>query len=182
MEKDKIVVHFRERMITLHFEELDSDIDIDDLVSIHYDNLIGEILTISHLMNRVGWLKAEAQDAVRQAKLEMDIYEAELKERYRRSGVTVMTDVKGNQKHKTPTKDEVDNSVLFDAGYIAKRKRLYRIEKEHDYIDSLYWAVKSKDQKINRIADHLKPEEYEQEIVEGRVNGIMINVHRKLIK
>lgn len=181
MEKDNIKIHFRNKIVTLHFEELDSDIDIDDLVAIHYDNLIGEILTISALMNRVGWLKAEAQESVRVANMELQIYEAEAKERYRRNSKEVTTDYKGNQKVKYATKDEVDNSVLMDEGYQNKRKRTIRIQKELDYIDSLYWAVKSKEGKINRIADHLKPEEYEQEIVEGVVNGIMIKAHKKLI-
>jgi len=180
-DKDNIVIHFKERIVTLHFEPIDSDIDIDDLVKIHYDNLIGEILTIATLMNRVGWLKAEAQDAVRQSSFELQIYEADIKEQYRRNSRSTSSDSKGNQKVKYATKDEVDNSVLQDPGYVNKRKQTMRIQKEYDYIDSLYWAVKSKDQKINRIADHLKPEEYEQEIVTGVVNGIMINVHRKLI-
>ena len=181
-EKDQIVIHFKEKMVTLHFEPLDADIDVDDLLRIHYENLMGEILTISPLMNRVGWLKAEAQGAVKSANLELQIYEAEAKELFRKNSKVVGKDYKGNDKFKWATKDEVDNSVFGDQTYLKKRRRVIRIEKEYEYIDSLYWAVKSKEGKLNRIADHLKPEEFEKDLVAGKINGFMIKAHEKLIK
>jgi hypothetical protein len=180
-EKEKIVVHFKEKIVTLHFDQFDADVDVDDLVRIHYDNLMGEILTISALLNRVGWLRAEAQDAVRRANLQLDIAEATAKENYRKGSLKQTTDYKGNPKYSYATKDEVDNSILKDENYIKLRERTLRIEKEYDYMDSLYWAVKSKDQKLNRIADNLKPEEFEREMIEGKINGIMIKFHKKLI-
>lgn len=179
MEKESIIIHLQHKMVALHFTPFDSDVDVDDLVQIHYDNLIGEILTVSALLNRVGWLKAEAQDAVRRATLDLEIEEAQGKERYRKATRYTTTDAKGNAKIKNVTKDEVDNAIVLDPEYQRVRNRLLRIEKEYDYIDSLYWAVKSKDQKLNRIADSLKPEDYEKDIVEGMVNSFMIKVHKK---
>ena len=181
MEKDTIVIHFKSKMITLSFEEFDTDIDIDELVKIHYDNLMGEILTISALLNKVGWLKAEAQDSVRQASLDLAILEAQTKEHYRKTNTVKTQDAKGNAKIKAPTQNEVDNMITTDENCIKTKKRLFRVEKEYDYVDSLYWAVKSKDQKLNRIADSLKPEEYERDIVEGKINGILIKAHKKTI-
>tara|TARA_R100000734_G_C3314476_1_gene106081 strand:- start:271 stop:801 length:531 start_codon:yes stop_codon:yes gene_type:complete len=173
MQKTKYNIHLKEKIVTLLLEEFDSDVDVDELVKIHYDNMLGELLTVSSLMNKVGWLKADAHDSVREAKLQLEIHTANIKEKYRKEAVKIV-----NEKSKAPTKDEVDNSVYNDKRYLELRHSVLRLEKEYEYIDAFYWGVKSKDQKLNRIADQLKPEEYRESIVEGSVNGVMIKLNK----
>ena len=56
-----------------------------------------------------------------------------------------------------------------------------RLQKQRDIINSLYWAVKSKDDKLNRLTDKIRPEEFEKEIVESEINGIIIRIQNKAI-
>ena len=92
------------------------------------------------------------------------------------------TDSKGNPKIAKPTVQELDNAVIKDPAIQNLRKRHIRIEKEYKYIDSLYWAVKSKDDKLNKITQHLIPKDFEEEIIEGVINGVMIKKAKALIK
>lgn len=174
MAKSKHTFHLKEKIVTLLLEEFDVDVDVDELVKIHYDNLLGELLTVSSLMNKVGWLKADAHDALRDAKLQLEIHTATIKEKYRLEAVKIV-----NEKSKAPTKDEVDNSVYKNKKYLELRQAVLRLEKEYEYIDAFYWGVKSKDQKLNRIADQLKPEDYKDSIVEQSLNGVMIKLNQK---
>ena len=59
--KDAIVLHLGENPVVLLSEPFNSDIDVDALTRIDYTNLIGEMVTISALMNKVGNLRAEAE-------------------------------------------------------------------------------------------------------------------------
>lgn len=183
MSKEHVIIPFKDKMVKIIFEDFDEQIDVDELTTIDWTNLYAEIVTIPALMNRVGLWKAEAENQYSSFKLECDIYSAKQAEYYRKTLVTRSTDTKGNPKVKYPTKDQVDNAVLLDSGVVLKRKKLIRLKKEADYMDALYWAVKSKEMKINRISENmgLSPEEFEKELVEGKFNGVIVRVKNKLI-
>ncbi|NCB03017.1 MAG: hypothetical protein EOM67_12745, partial [Spirochaetia bacterium] len=53
-----IKIPIGDKIIVLKQEEFDTDINMDDITQIQYDNLYGEIVTVSALMNRIGILKA----------------------------------------------------------------------------------------------------------------------------
>ena len=58
---------------------LDTDIDIDDLIKIDYHNILGEILTFSVIMNRIGNFRAEMEELMEEAKVEVEIKKASRK-------------------------------------------------------------------------------------------------------
>lgn len=176
--KEKVTVHLNEKIITLYFDELDQEIDVDDLTKIHYDNLYGEMVTVSVLLNRMGLLKAEAQNALSEADLDYRIYKAQIAEMFRKNSVSQSKS--GSAKY--PTKDEVDNLTIQDKGVQNRKKIVIRKQKEFDYMDSLYWAVKSKDTKLNRLIEKIVPSEFEKQIVEEKINGMYVRVSDKLIK
>ena len=76
MSVEKSVVEINNKIITFFHQPFDAEVDMDQLTMIHYYNLVGEIITIPTLMNRVGVLKAEADNAVRETKLAHKILEA----------------------------------------------------------------------------------------------------------
>lgn len=184
MSKEIVQIAFKDKIINLHFEEFDDDIDIDQLTTLNYTNLHAEIVTIPALMNRVGMWKAEAENSYSNFKLDQEIYAARRAENYRKTLTTRTSDSKGNDKVRFPTKDQVENAVLLDEGVQLRRKKLLRLKKEADYMDALYWAVKSKEMKLNRISENMgfAPEDFEKELVEGKFNGIMIRPKSKAIK
>ena len=184
---EKVLVHLTNSILTLSFEMMEGDVDVDDLTKIHYENLFGELVTVSALLNKIGLIKAEAEEIHSLKKLELEIYKAETNKRLRREIVenggkiriveksqgTIVSDVliKG-------TEDAIENAIILDEGYQIKKKNEIKAFKDFSYIDSLYWAIQSKDKKLNNLMREVTPEDFEKEIVEGVINGILIKRHK----
>jgi hypothetical protein len=70
---------------------------------------------------------------------------------------------------------------LLDNRYIVKKKNYLKVVKQQDYVDSLYWSAKSKDGKLDKLTDRLRPEEFNTEILTERINGVLIKKSKNLI-
>lgn len=160
------------RIAVLRLQSFDTEVDVDDILRIDYSNIMGEILTFPLMFNRIANLKAEQESIVSEAKMDMEIFEAQLREQYRKSFV---------EEGKKPTIDSVNDAVLMDAKYRVKKKNYFSVQKNYAYLDALYWSAQSKDTKLNRLSEKLRPEEFEKELLEGTVNGIMIKISKKVI-
>jgi len=176
-----IKIPLENKIVVLKVTDFDGEIDVDDILKIDYSNILGEILTFPVLLNRLGLLLADAEDMVKHTKFDLEVYRAELKERYKKN-LRKVDGSGGAAKMKAPTNDEVEWSVLQDTGNNLKSKKLFKVEKYRDYLNSLYWSAKSKDDKLNKISEKLRPSEFEDEIMEGTINGIMIKCFDKLTK
>ena len=49
------------------------------------------------------------------------------------------------------------------------------LESKRDKLESLFWAIRSKDQKLNNLLPKVVPKEFFQELVEGKVNSFLIH-------
>jgi hypothetical protein len=186
MEKEKIIVHLSKSMLTLSFQMFEGDIDVDDLTKIHYHNLFGELVTISALLNKVGLILAEAEEAYNLKKLEREICEAELQKRIRRESISSGGKFKTMEYNKDgsgilgteiyiKTSDKsIEQAIILDPGYQISKKNEIKAYRDYMYVDKLYWAVSSKDKKLNNLMREIKPEDFEKEIVEGVINGMMV--------
>ena len=183
MASETLQISFKDKIINLHFEEFEDDIDIDQLTTIDWTNLYAEIVTIPALMNRVGIWKPEAENAHSSQKMGFEIYKAQTAHRLRRTFKTVISSA-GKDSKKPKSNPEIEEEVLMDEGVQLRHKKLLRLKKEAEYMDALYWAVKSKEMKLNRISDNMgfAPEDFEKSLVEGKYNGILIKAREKLIK
>lgn len=180
MKEETIKIDLNKKIVTLKVTRFETDIDMDDLLKIDYANILGEILTFPVLVNRIGILRVEMEDLVRQEKFNLEVENAKLSEMYRKEDI-ISYNSKNETVKKKPTINEIENKVSLDPSYQNSQKRLFRLQKNFAYVDSLYWSAKSKDDKLNKLSSFLRPEEFEKEIVEGIINGIMIKVHEKLI-
>ena len=72
----RIELKISSRNLVMETKDFTGVIDVDDLLSIHYENIPGEVITISVLLNRIGMLKAEAEGVAKKAKLAVEIYES----------------------------------------------------------------------------------------------------------
>lgn len=174
MEHEEITLEIGNKVFKLRVKEFDTELDIDDLLVIDINNPLGDIITFPVLFNRIGLLKADQQQIVSRAKMELNIYEANLMEQKRKSLVVWSVDSKGEKKGKWPTVAEVENAVKTDLGYQNEQKKYFRKQRDLDVIDSLYWSAKSKDGKLDRISEKLRPEEFSTEILEEEINGVLI--------
>jgi hypothetical protein len=69
----KTVLHLGNRPVTLETRDFDDNVDVDALTKIDHSNLYGEAVTVPALLNHVGLLKAEVQNAYDLKKLECEV-------------------------------------------------------------------------------------------------------------
>lgn len=171
---EKIAIELKNgRVAVLSIQEFDSEMSVDDILRIDYGNIMGEILTFPLMFNRIANLKAEMESIVSEVKMDTDIFEAQLREEKRKT-LAANTD-------KKVTIDEVESAVKLDARYAAKKRILFKAQKEFAYMDALYWGAQSKDTKLNRLTEKIRPEEFEKELVEDTINGVMIKITKAVI-
>lgn len=171
----KIKVHFNNVPVELETNGFDGTIDIDRLTSIDYSNLFGEAVTVSALLNKVGLLRSEAEKEMSDKKLEKDVYEAELKRRFRRQaqkngGKFFMGDDEIKMSEKA-----LDEAILLDEDYQQLSCELIEAQKNFAVLDTLQWSVQDKSKKLNNLLKPVTPTEFLQELVEGEVNSFIIS-------
>jgi len=167
----QIIIHLDNKPVTLNFKDFDDELDIDQLMKIDHSNLYGEAVTISALLNHVGILKAQQERVYAEKKLESDIYEAELKQSIRKSAVASGEKI---------TENGVSEKIDSDPGIVIKRKNVINAKYNLEVLDSLFWSVKSKDQKLNNLIKGVTPAELYNELVEGTINNILIKKHKSV--
>lgn len=175
------------KTITFRTKEFDDEIDIDSLLQVDYYNIIGDLITFPVVFNRISILKAEAEDLVDQVKLDLDILIAQRWDHYRLSLVydeeivTSSGKRTGTMKKIRPTEGTIESHISKDELVIEKKQLLLNCKRTAKIIDGLYWAAKSKDKKLEVISAKIKPEDYENEILEGEINTVLIKVSKALI-
>lgn len=174
MDKEKITIPLKgNKIAVLTIHSFNGEIDVEQLVQIDYANLMGEILTFPVVFNRIANLRAEANNLLGRSKFDMEVFEAQLYEEYRKSLSTRM--------EKKPTREDIKSSVVMDSRYRLKQYEVIENQKYFDYCDALYWSAQSKDTKLNRLIERMRPEEFENEILEETINGISIKIKRTVI-
>ena len=172
---EKRIIQIGGNTYKLIFDNFDEDVDIDSLLKIDYSNLIGELVTFPVILNRFGILLAEAESQVAETKLNMDVYEAKTKERLR-------IELAEQNNGKAPTVEALNNAVVSNKAYQAMKRKYIEVVKTRDYINSIFWAVKDKSDKISSL---LKQSEItlETDVMPEKLNGIFIKKQNKqLIK
>lgn len=171
----ELLVHFGNTPIKLVTNGFDETINIDRLTSIDYGNLYGEAVTVSALLNKVGMLRADAEKAMSEKKLEKEVYEANLRRTWRR-------EANRNQGRFTIEDEEIklsekalDEAVLLDEDYQTLACEYIEAEKDFNFLDALLWAVQDKSKKLNNLLKPVTPSEFLNELVEGSVNSFVIS-------
>ena len=170
---DKKIVKIGDKTYTLLIKAFDDDVEVDDLLQIDYSNLIGELVTFPVIVNRIGIMLAEAESAVSEKKLNLEVFEAKMKERLR----TQLAETNG----KAPTVEALNNAVLQEPSYQAMRKGLINAQKTRDYLNSVFWSAKDKSDKISFLMRNYEISE-DTKLSEQRLNGILIKKKKDLIK
>lgn len=171
----KQVIKLEDKTVVLIYQDLDDDIDVDQLLQIDYTNIYGEILTNSVILNKVGMLRADTQALYDLMKMNANIFEANLRKKYRReallNGGKVRLEDEGSIKL---TESSLDEIVSGDLKLQSLKKQLIESKKDLEYMDSLFWSLKSKDQKLNLLVPKVTPQELYDELIEGTINTITI--------
>lgn len=179
---EQVIIPFDNKKVILTYEAFDTDIDMDEITKIDYSNLFGEMVTVSNLMNKIGLLKADVEAVVKDHDMQLSILKAEKMEAYRKSLTREVPYVRGTgSKTVEAGSTEVENHVLMDKAYKIKWIENIKIHKNKEYIESLYWSIKSKDDKLNALMKGVTPVEFANGIIEGKVNTIMISNRKSVL-
>ena len=171
---EKKIINIGEKSYRLIFDQFDdSEVDIDELLKIDYSNLIGEIVTFPVIVNRFGLLLAECESKLSEAKLNLDVLEAKIKERLRKE----LMDDKG----KSPTIDTLNNAMVQENSYQVMKKRVIEVQKTRDYVNSIYWAAKDKSEKLDKLSVTIQAGDVSDAMIEGKVNNVIVKRTKKLI-
>jgi len=164
--------------ITLYHDNMDSSINVDDLTKIDVGNIYGDAVTISAAVNRIGLIKAEVEALVGETKLEYKIYEGQFKAKLRKQAAnnggfyTIRID---NEDVKIKaTEKALETSFETDPKWIELKKAFITAEKNFNSLSSLYWACQDKSRKLNTLVNGVTPSEFVSEMIEGKINGILI--------
>jgi hypothetical protein len=170
MSQESIVLHLKDKILVLKSEGFDEEVDIDQLTKIDYSNLYGEQVTSAVLLNKVGILRAEAENIYEHKKIEFSIFESELARSKRQ-------DAAANDKKLT--EKALEQAIILDPAWRIQKRNLINSKRDLDFVESLYWSVQSKDRKLNAMMKGITPEEFENEIIEGVINTVLIKKHKK---
>ena len=170
----KKVVKIKNQTYILKFDEFDESIDVDSLLKIDYSNLIGELVTFPVIVNRFGTLLADAENEVAESKLNLDVFEAKTKERLRSKLI--------EENGKAPTVDALNSALMLDKAYQQMKNKYFEAQKTRDYINSIFWSAKAKDDKLSKLSLSIQDSEIPDSALEGRVNNVLIKKGEKLIK
>ena len=168
----KTILHLGDNPISLTFKGFDEEVDVDNLLRIDYSNIYGEATTVSALMNQMGMLKAQCEYSYSKKKLECDVYESERRK-------TIRGEFTNNGQKLT--EKQLDEEIILDKPYQIKKKSVFESKKDLDICDSLFWAVSSKDKKLNNLVRGVTPQELFDELIEGTVNNIVIKKHKSIL-
>ena len=171
----KKVITVGGQTLAIVYEEFDEKVDLDSLLKIDYSNLMGEIITFPIIVNRFGLLLADAESAVAEAKLTLEVYEAKAKERFK-------VQLIGENGGKNPTIDALNSAVIQDKGYQQMKRKYIEAQKVRDYLNSAFWSAKDKSAKLDKLSLTIQDGELPDEVLERRVNGIKVKKVKKTIE
>ena len=164
--------------ITLYHDNMDSSINVDDLTKIDVGNIYGDAVTISAAVNRIGLIKAEVEALVGETKLEYKIYEGQFKAKLRKqaanNGGFYTIRIDNDDVKIKATEKALETSFETDERWIELKKAFITAEKNFNSLSSLYWTCQDKSRKLNTLVNGVTPSEFVSEMIEGKINGILI--------
>lgn len=171
--KDSVILHLKNKVITVYSDGIDSSLDVDDLLQIDYSNLFAESISIPVALNKIGQLRSEANAICEHKKLDFDIFRANRARDYR---------LKAKDNGEKITDKGLEERIINDPAYKIERKNLINAQKDAEFCDSLYQAVRSKERQLSNLTRNIIPEEHISEIVEKKINTCLIKVHERKFK
>lgn len=167
-DREIVTVELDNKIIKLQFGEI-PDMDTDDLLRIDYGNLGGEMLTISTALHKIGVLVAKFEHFVKLKKLDLKAIEADKFAKIKNQMIAEGT--------KRPTKDDVEAKVTLLKNVSIIRKAIINAERDLKIMESLYWALKSKDEKIKNLTKTFREKDILEQTKSRTINLIKIEVN-----
>jgi hypothetical protein len=167
MKARELLFNIGDKVIKFSVEDFD-DIDIDKILKIDYANILAEIITFPLVVNKFGLLAADMDNEFQMAKLDLSIYEAKRKNQLREELL--------EENGKKPTVDEVESALLTDKVWKVKRVKMHRIQKEKEYMYSIYTSAKDKSTKLDKLSMTLRPGDVDLDLIQKQMNNVYFKI------
>jgi phosphoenolpyruvate-protein kinase (PTS system EI component) len=177
MSKRELKFTIGDKVLIFKVQEFD-DLDLDKLLRIDYDNLVAELVTFPVVVNKLGLLAVDMDNELQESKLDLSIFEAKRKKELREELET--SDEKG--KMKKPTIDEVDSALLSDPKWKVKKKVFLKIQKEKEYMYTIYQSAKDKSNKLDKLSMTLRTGDIDDKIIQQQLNNVYFKIKDGRIK
>lgn len=181
MARLKVRIGEREIFLRTNLFEGNDEIDLDKILRIDPNYLVAETLTFSVILNKFGLLMNDAENKVKEAKIDFEVWYSQEKENTRTEW--------DNDPNRPVTRgykytmDQVTDAVESQEEYSKRKKRIVALERTRDRLNTIYWSAKSKDQKLTSLAEQFKSEDVDfSEIIGHTFNGVKIASKEPLIK
>lgn len=178
---ETVTLELKNRMVVLKIKVFDTDVDTDQLCQIQYHNIMGEILTTSALLNRVGNMQADINNILAECNLDFELFYAQKYEEFKKKLLNHVVTSRSD-KWVEPTSTEIGQAIIRTPEWKVKKMNIINVQKSKEYIDALYWSLKDKCEKVNKLTDKLRPDEFEKDLLEDTINGVMIVLRNKAIR
>ena len=164
----KLVFNIGDKLIKFTIADFENNLNIDKLLKIDYGNLIAELITFPVVVNKIGILNADMEAELRLSKMNLKINETKLRTRARNELIEG-----GNKK---PTVAEVEEALIRNKVYQKYQRDHFEVEKQKDYIMSIYIATKDKSEKLNKLSLTLKSGDFEKAMVQKQLNNVYYKI------
>ncbi len=166
MATKKIIKLNNQYSLQLIFDPLyidDQEVDLNRLMFIDYMNLSAEIATFSIVYAGIGFLVADLKRETAKAELELKIYKSKARKEFREEATLLK---------KRATIDEADDYVRTSVEY--RIKNIQHIEFQHrlDTIESLYWSMQGKEQKLRSLCNSLPYQDFVAQLMDTSLKEI----------
>jgi len=161
-----------DKMIKFKVSDFQDDLDIDTLLKIDYGNLVAELITAPVVMNKMGILAAEMSNELRLAKLNFEIRKAKVQQQIRED----LSEEDDKGKVKKPTVAEVEDGLLMNKVFQKYQRDYFEAQKQKDYIDSIYTAIRDKSEKLNKLSLTLRSGDINEELIQKQLNNVYYQI------
>lgn len=170
----EIKVSLGSKVIRFKVGEFDENMDLDSILRIDYSNIIAEILTFPVIVNRLGVLATEMDNLVQEKELDVTIYKSKAKIRIREE-----LELENDKK---PTVSEIEDRMRSEAKYKLKKRMLFKLIKEKEYMYKAYLSAKDKSHKLDRLSMSLTKDEFDESSIQKQMNRIHYKIQKGKIQ
>lgn len=179
-------IRIGDRTLTLEFGLIEDVINVDDLTKIDTSNLFGEAVTISAAVNRIGLMMSEVGANLADLKLDCKFFENNFRNKLRaeasKNAGSFKILVDGEKIPVKITEKALETCYDSEPDWIEIKRNINQTERNFNSLSTLYWAIQEKSRKLNGLIASTTPEEFIAGVIEGKVNGILIQNSNKKAK
>lgn len=171
---DIVAVPYKNGKILLKIPEIKDlqNIDVEKVTKIQYDKISAEIITFPVILNRLGLILAEADNAVSIAELDLKIGKAKLA----KEAAQDLSD-SGDKV----TENNINNWIRVQARYRELNETHIEAKRKRDIVNSAYWSAQDKSKKLDKLSSELRSDDFTIDNLVEEINGIKIIVKKNVI-